>query len=141
AAFFAGTDAIEKQLTRGKAALKEARVLADVSAPADVAARLPSVERALYLLFNEGYHGAHAELSVRAELCAEAIRLATLLVSHPTGNVPRIHALVALMCLHGARLPARIDGAGELVLLEDQDRSRWDGALIDCGLEHLSRCA
>jgi RNA polymerase sigma-70 factor (ECF subfamily) len=140
AAFFASEDAIEKQLTRGKAQLREARVLAEVTG-AEMASRLPSVERALYLLFNEGYHGAHTEAAVRADLCADAIRLASLLAAHPVGDLPRVHALVALMCLHGARLPARVDGAGELVLLEDQDRSKWDHALLVKGIEHLQRSA
>jgi RNA polymerase sigma-70 factor (ECF subfamily) len=141
AAFLASHDAIEKQLVRGKAVLKTAGVLADVSGAAAVTERLPAVERALYLLFNEGYHGAHPELTIRRELCAEAIRLASLLASHPAGDRPRVHALVALLCLHGARLPARADGAGELVLLEDQDRARWDQALVARGLEHLERSA
>jgi RNA polymerase sigma-70 factor (ECF subfamily) len=140
AAFLATPDAIEKQLVRGKAALRAARELADVGRDA-VAERLPSVERALYLLFNEGYHGAHPELTIRAELCAEAIRLASLLAAHPACDLPRVHALLALFCLHAARLPSRVDAAGDLILFEDQDRARWDAALIARGLCHLERSA
>ncbi len=141
AAFLAGSDAIEKQITRGKTELARSGELVEVTSAEAIAERLPAVERALYLLFNEGYHGAHPELTTRAELCAEAIRLATLLAGHPAGDVPRVHALLALMCLHGARLPARIDGAGELVLLEQQDRGLWDVALVSRGLDHLARSA
>jgi RNA polymerase sigma-70 factor (ECF subfamily) len=130
--------AVEKQISRGKAVLAEARALFDV-AGAELGRRLGSVHSALYLLFNEGYHGSHPELAVRAELCREALRLAELLASHPAGNTPPSHALVALCALHLGRLPGRIDDRGALVLLEDQDRARWDGALIRRGLEALDR--
>ena len=80
----------------------------------------------LYLLFNEGYLSAHAEQAIRRELCDEAIRLATLLAEHPVGAVPETFALLALMHLHAARLGARVDGTGGLLLLEEQDRSLWD---------------
>ena len=94
------------------------------------AARLSAVQRALYLLFNEGYHGASAESAVRVELCHEAMRLRALLVEHPLASTPATHALAALMCLHAARLPARVDAAGNLSSLFEQDRSRWDPALV-----------
>ena len=99
-------------------------------ADADFSARLSAVHRALYLLFNEGYHGASAESAVRVELCREAMRLTTLLVEHPLASTPATHALAALMCLHAARLPARVDASGNLSSLFDQDRSRWDPALV-----------
>src|SRR5262249_61040374 len=97
---------------------------------ADFSARLPIVHRALYLLFNEGYHGASAESAVRVELCQEAMRLVALLREHPLASTPTTHALSALMCLHAARLPARVDASGSLTSLFDQDRSRWDGRLV-----------
>src|SRR4029077_7172300 len=85
--------------------------------------------RALYLLFNEGYHGASPESAVRAELCQEAMRLTALLIEHPLAATPATHALAALMCLHAARLPGRVDASGSLISLFDQDRSRWDSRL------------
>ena len=88
------------------------------------------MRRALYLLFNEGYHGASAESAVRAELCGEAMRLTALLARAPAAGVTRDRALAALMCLHAARLPARLDAAGDLKSLFDQDRSRWDSQLV-----------
>ena len=100
----------------------------------DFAARLAAVQRALYLLFNEGYHGASAESAVRVELCDEAMRLVTLLLlEHPPAATPATHALAALMCLHAARLPARVDAAGDLSPLFEQDRSRWDPRLVARG--------
>ncbi len=103
--------------------------------------RLPSVHTVLYLLFNEGYLSANAELAIRHELCEEAIRLATLLAEHPVGAVPETFALVALMHLHTARLSARSDRAGGLLLLEEQDRSLWDRERIGLGAEWLKRSA
>jgi RNA polymerase sigma-70 factor (ECF subfamily) len=108
---------------------------------ADFASRLETVRRALYLLFNEGYHGASAESPVRVELCSEALRLTMLLREHEAAATPTTHALAALMCLHAGRLPARMDSAGELSAFLDQDRSLWDARLIGEGLELLQRSA
>src|SRR5439155_521303 len=108
---------------------------------AEFAPRLSAVRRALYLLFNEGYHGASAESAVRVELCREAIRLTVLLLDYPPAATPETHALAALMCLHAARIPARVDASGDLNPLLDQDRSRWDTELTAQGLAHLDRSA
>jgi RNA polymerase sigma factor (sigma-70 family) len=132
AAFLSGEEAIKKRISRGKALLAKSRRLFDLTR-ADFAERLSSVHRALYLLFNEGYHGACAEGAVRKELCDEAMRLGTLLCDNHLTAVPATYALLALMCLHAARLPARIDAAGDFTMLLDQDRSRWDEELIADG--------
>jgi len=139
-AFLASPAAIEKRLARGKAALRRPGALADLADPV-VARRLDAVLDALYLLFNEGYHGAHPELAVRADLCAEAIRLGRLLAQNPATALPPTFALLALMCLHAARLPGRLDADGALVPLEEQDRSTWDRALAAEGAQWLSRAA
>jgi predicted RNA polymerase sigma factor len=97
--------------------------------------------RTLYLLFNEGYKASSGERVIREELCHEAIRLVVALASHPVGNQPRMHALAALMLLNGARLPARTDADGKILRLEEQDRSKWDRALIARGMFHLGRSA
>ncbi len=140
AAFLAGRAAIEKRISRGKKVLASSKRLFDL-ADADFAARLSAVRRALYLLFNEGYHGASAESAVRVELCAEARRLAGLLREYPAAATPETQALAALMSLHAARLPARLDAAGRLSPLADQDRSRWDLRLVAEGLALLERSA
>lgn len=129
AAFLASESAIEKRITRAKHALAETKTLFDF-AESEVADRLEAVQRALYLLFNEGYHGAHPELAVRTELCREAVHLSGLLLEHPKARTPSTFALAALMCLHAARLPARVDANGDLVALVDQDRTRFDHALV-----------
>ncbi|HKA87053.1 MAG TPA: sigma-70 family RNA polymerase sigma factor [Haliangiales bacterium] len=139
AAFLVTEAAMHKRLSRGKKVLAESKRLFELTT-ADFAPRLSAVQRALYLLFNEGYHGAGPEV-VRAELCREAMRLARLLLAHPPSATPASRALAALMCLDAARLPGRVDDAGNLTALSEQDRSRWDASLIAEGMELLEASA
>jgi RNA polymerase sigma factor (sigma-70 family) len=140
-AFFSSESAIEKRISRGKKVLARSKRLFDISGIEDFSTRLPAVQRALYLLFNEGYHGASAEFVIRAELCREAMRLTALLLAHPYGAAPSNYALAALMCLHAARLPARLDAMGNLSSLFDQDRSKWDAELVSEGQKFLDLSA
>jgi RNA polymerase sigma-70 factor (ECF subfamily) len=140
-AFVSTHSAIEKRITRSKKVLAGSKKLFDIADKDDFAARLPAVQRALYLLFNEGYHGASAEAAVRSELCREAMRLIAMLLDHPLGAVPSTYALAALMHLHAARLPARIDASGNLYSLTEQDRSEWDPELTAEGLRLLNLSA
>ena len=89
-------------------------------------------------MFNEGYAASEGEGLIRQDLCLEALRLAGLVAASPLA-VPEADALVALMALQAARLPARVDEAGDLVLLDDQDRTRWDRGLIALGFRHFDR--
>lgn len=140
-AFISSDTAIEKRIPRAKKVLAGSKRLFDISAPADFSARLPAVQRSLYLVFNEGYHGACAESAVRFELCHEAMRLAAELLKHPLGATPTTYALASLMALSAARLSARIDAAGNLNSLFDQDRSLWDRKLVREGLKLLELSA
>jgi RNA polymerase sigma-70 factor (ECF subfamily) len=89
-------------------------------------------------MFSEGYHGSDPRAVVREELCAEALRLAALMADHPVTAVGEVKALFALMCLLAARLPARCDAGGDLIPLDEQDRSRWDAALNARGMTALA---
>jgi RNA polymerase sigma factor (sigma-70 family) len=140
-AFVQNHAAVEKRILRAKRVLSESNQVLNVLDDNDFSARLPGIQRALYLLFNEGYHGASPESAVRAELCQEAIRLTRLLLDHPLGATPATHALAALMYLHAARLPARVDASGNLNSLFDQDRSRWDLGLASKGQKLLNLSA
>jgi RNA polymerase sigma-70 factor (ECF subfamily) len=95
----------------------------------------------LYLLFNEGYHGASPQSSVRARLCAEALRLVRLLLQNRLTSTPAAHALAALLNFLAARVPGRLDSTGNLILLADQDRSLWDAELIAEGRRQLGYSA
>jgi RNA polymerase sigma factor (sigma-70 family) len=141
AAFLTGHSAMEKRIARGKKVLAGSKRLFDLSDERDLPQRLSTVQRALYLLFNEGYHGAHPELAVRADLCVEAMRLTELLLAHPVTATPATKALVALMCLNAARMPARVDATGNLRALYEQDRRLWDRKLIAKGEELLDHSA
>jgi RNA polymerase sigma-70 factor (ECF subfamily) len=140
-AFLTSEAAIEKQLTRTKHRIQEANLPFDIPEGEDLGPRLDGVLAAIYLLFNEGYKASAGENLLREELCEEAIRLASILVAHPAGNTPRSHALLALMLLSSARFRTRVDDEGDLLRLDDQDRSRWDQSRIDRGLAHLFEAA
>jgi len=140
-AFLTTEAAIAKRLTRARQRIRELRVPFEIPSGDDMPVRLDGVLQTLYLLFNEGYKASSGESLVREELCREAIRLATLLAGHPAGNQPRVHALASLMLLNGARLPARMDAAGNILRLEEQDRSSWDQAMIGRGMFHLAQSA
>lgn len=103
--------------------------------------RIDSVLEVVYLLFNEGYSAFDHEQLVRFELCAEALRLSRVLVSSRCSAQPVCRALVALVCLQSARLPSRQGKLGELILLENQDRSLWDRQLIAEGMDNLQKSA
>jgi RNA polymerase sigma-70 factor (ECF subfamily) len=89
-------------------------------------------------MFNEGYASHEGESLIRQDLCFEALRLARL-VAASSITAPRVHALVALIAFHAARLPSRVDASGDLVLLDEQDRTRWDQHLIALGFHHFDR--
>jgi len=141
AAFLSTEAAVAKRLTRAKQTLQEQRVAFEIPTGGELAARLDGVRQVLYLLFNEGYKASAGDSLVRGELCREAIRLTALLAAHPVANESTTHALLALMLLSTARLPARTDDSGHLLRLAEQDRSAWDLRLIAFGLHHLQLSA
>ncbi|MGC4015886.1 MAG: sigma-70 family RNA polymerase sigma factor [Luteolibacter sp.] len=140
-AFLTTEAAITKRLTRARQRIAEAGIPFEIPAGEELSTRLDGVLRILYLLFNEGYSASTGDSVIRAELCHEAIRLADALVQHPAAAHPRMHALLALMLLSAARLPAREDLQGNILLLKDQNRELWDRAMIGRGLRHLALAA
>jgi RNA polymerase sigma-70 factor (ECF subfamily) len=135
--------AMEKRLVRARQTLRAENVSFDLPPPPERDARTGAVLRALYVLFSEGYSARGGDQPIRAELCQEAIRLVELLAASgsPVAGAPAVRALAALMLLLAARLPARVDASGNLVLLSEQDRTRWDRALIARGLARLADSA
>ena len=140
-AFLTTDSAIAKRLTRAKQKIHQARIPFEIPAGRELEQRLDNVLQSLYLLFNEGYKASSGENLVREELCEEAIRLAELLVVHPAGNQPKTHALLALMLLNAARNPTRLDSEGNLLRLQEQDRTRWNKSMIARGMFHFARSA
>jgi RNA polymerase sigma factor (sigma-70 family) len=140
-AYLSSDAAIEKQLTRTKQRIQSSGIAFDLPEGEDLGPRLDGVLAALYLLFNEGYKASAGDRLLREDLCQEAVRLTSLLLTHPAGRTPRSHALLALMLLTAARFPARLDEQGDLLRLDDQDRSKWDQGLIARGLMELVAAA
>jgi RNA polymerase sigma-70 factor, ECF subfamily len=135
-AFLVSEAAMEQRITRAKARIAKADIPFETPGAVERAERLAAVAAMIYLVFNEGYSAG--DNSARAHLCEEAIRLARLLLRLFQAE-PEIMGLTALMLLQHARAAARLDAAGEIVLLEDQDRSLWDGKLIAEGLALIDK--
>jgi RNA polymerase sigma-70 factor (ECF subfamily) len=138
---FQGREAIYKRLQRARAALRDCVAEPEPGDAEELASRLPAVLEILYLLFTEGYSSAQPDRLIRHELCEEAMRLGRLLEEHAVGAAPEVAALLALMYFDAARFDSRVDGAGGLLLLEQQDRSLWDRELIQTGMSYLQRAA
>ncbi|RWM12122.1 MAG: RNA polymerase sigma factor [Mesorhizobium sp.] len=132
-AFLVGESAMEQRITRAKARIADAGVPFETPGAVERSERLAAVAAMIYLIFNEGYSTNSGEAPARAPLCEEAIRLARLLL-RLFQTEPEIMGLTALLLLQHARAPARFDENGEIVLLEDQDRSLWSRKMIDEGL-------
>lgn len=132
---------VYKRLGRARSRLRELPVSVAGVPEEHLAHRLPAVQSILYLMFTEGHLSSHAEAAIRRELCDEAKRLTLVLAEHPIGATPETFALLALMHLHTARIAARQDAAGGLLLLEEQDRALWDPREIAIGLAWLAESA
>jgi RNA polymerase sigma-70 factor (ECF subfamily) len=132
-AFLTSEATMAQRLVRAKAKIRDAGIPYEVPSAEQLPERLASVLATLYLIFNEGYFASSSEGLIRTELADEAIRLARVLVETLPGD-PEARGLLALMLLHNSRREARLDEAGEMVLLEDQDRSLWDRAQVEEGL-------
>jgi RNA polymerase sigma-70 factor (ECF subfamily) len=137
-AFLADDAAIAQRLVRAKRQIREGRLTLDMPRGPELKQRLDSVLEVIYFMFNEGYAAHAGEDLVRQDLCQEALRLGRLVAASSIGE-PRAEALVALMALEAARLPARVDESGDLILLESQDHRRWDRRLISLGFRYFDR--
>lgn len=125
---------VAQRLVRAKRWLRDHTERIEVPGADQVEARVDSVLSVLYLLFSAGYDASEGDNAVRTELCAESIRLCRLLLADPRTDLPRARGLLALMLLQGSRLRARTDDHGDVLLLADQDRSRWDQAMVAEGI-------
>jgi RNA polymerase sigma-70 factor, ECF subfamily len=128
-AFLTSPVTMAQRLVRAKSKIKEAKIPYEVPEPSQLPERTGTVMSVVYLIFNEGYAATAGDTWLRRDLCREAIRLGRLVAE--LTSAPEAHGLVALMLLHDSRRDARTDDRGDLVLLEDQDRTRWDREQID----------
>ena len=133
--------AIQKRLYRAKQFIRENQIQLEIPVGKALVERLDRVYTVIYLLFNEGYNSVKATELIRKDLCAEAMRLCKLLSEHPCGNRPMTYALLSLMCFHASRFDSRINENNEIILMQEQDRSKWDKDLIALGYHFLSEAA
>lgn len=140
-AFLSTETAITQRLVRAKRVIRDEALRCEVPDPEQLDERLDAVLEVLYLLFTEGYAATAGDHLIKNDLCAEAIRLTEALTENSATSQPDCHALLALMLFQAARLPARTDALGDLLLLEEQDRSLWDKSRIHLGLLHLEQAA
>lgn len=137
-AFLADERTIAQRLVRAKKLIRDQDLTLDLPSGSELAPRLDFVLEVIYFLFNEGYAVHDGTDAIRKDLCGEALRLGRLAAASSLAT-PKVQALVALMAFQGARLPARVDAAGDLVLLEDQDHALWDQNLIAMGFHYFDR--
>lgn len=140
-AFLVPKTTMAQRIVRAKRKLRALDRPLEIPSGDDLAPRVDSVLEVLYLMFNEGYAASEGEELIRFDLCQEAIRLTEVLCDHPLASTPTAHALSALFCFQASRFPTRIDSDGDLVLISEQDRSRWDRGLIARGLRHFEAAA
>ncbi len=137
--FLTGYDTIEKRLYRARQSFRENAVAFDLPPAPEINNRLENVLMAIYLLFNEGYNSTQNENLVRADLMEEAIRLGELICRSELVDNCQTHALLALMYFIASRNEARLDTEGNILLLREQDRTKWKKELIQKGIYHLER--
>ena len=138
---FTSEAGVYKRLTRARKTLQQLDSFPEELVTEQYRQRLPAVHQILYLMFTEGHLSSQADRAIRLELCHEAIRLTALLAQNSIGQHPTTYALLALQYLHTAREPARLDGDGDLVLLQEQDRCVWSQHHIQRGLHWLALSA
>lgn len=136
-AYLTQDETIAKRIYRAREKIRTENIELEVPQDDALPARLDTVLKSLYLLFNEGYNSSNPDLLIRDDLCAEAMRLCYLLIGHRVTDLPRTQALIALFCFQSSRLPARLDDAGNIILLRAQDRSKWNRELVNRGFYYL----
>ncbi len=134
-------ETVAKAYTRAKKKFKEEEIKLTLPPANEVEKRLEMVLKIIYLLFNEGYKSAEGSILIREDLCAEAVRLNSVLLETELCSTPSANALMALMCFHSSRFDARVDESGEIISLEDQDRSKWNQELIAVGSRYLQKAS
>jgi RNA polymerase sigma-70 factor (ECF subfamily) len=132
---------VQKRIERARDRLRELEIDLDTPPAEQLCARLEAVLAVVYLLFSQGCYVTHGDSPIRRDLCDEARRLGRMLAAHPVGDVPAVHALLALMCFQSARFDARVALDGAIVLLEEQDRSAWNWGDVREGMASLAKSA
>lgn len=140
-AFLTNKHAIYKRLQRAKEKLRAEKIKVEQPTLSEIDERLSTVLMVLYLLFNEGYYSSSQDITLREDICLEAMRLTFLLVENEQTNTPFVNALLSLMCFHASRFDARHNQQGEIILYQDQDTDLWNKELIAKGEYFLNQAS
>lgn len=133
------TESIKKSLQRARKSIIDNQLKFEIPQGMELKRRLSRVHEVIYLIFNEGYHSTNKTKLIRDELCKEALRLARILTDHTYSHNRDTMALMAMMCFHSARIPARLDSDNEIIPLAEQDRSKWHKALVNTGNKYMTK--
>ncbi len=139
--FLTNDETITKRLYRAREKIRQEKIELEIPSPQTLVSRLETVLHTIYLLFTEGYNSSHPNQLIRHDLCEEAMRLCLLLIKKPLTDLPSARALMALMCFQASRGDARIDGSGNIILLQYQNRKLWNRPLIEKGNEYINASA
>ncbi len=140
-AFLTSEDNVSKRLYRTKGFFRENNIRFDIPSGDEIKNRIGAVLNAIYLLFNEGYNSSSSEELIRNNLIEEAVILCKLLAENSMTQLPEVNALMALMCFHASRSESRLSPEGEIILLAEQDRKKWNHALIEEGSKYFNESA
>ncbi len=140
-AFLTSEDAISKRLYRTKEFFRDKKIKPEFPVATQLKGRTEAVLKTIYLIFNEGYNSSHSDELIRKDLLDQAMYLNTLLCNNPHTQIPEVYAAMALMCFHASRIDSRISPEGEIILLAQQDRSKWNRELIETANAYLNKAA
>ncbi|MBS1609282.1 MAG: sigma-70 family RNA polymerase sigma factor [Bacteroidetes bacterium] len=140
-AFLTNRETINKRLFRAREKLRKEKIKIEFPGEKEIGKRIEPVLTILYLLFNEGYYSESQNSILREDLCLEAMRLTYLLIENEKTNLSPVNALLSLFCFHASRFEARSNENGEIVLYQDQDRSKWNYELINKGIYYLQQAS
>jgi RNA polymerase sigma factor (sigma-70 family) len=139
--FLTTDETITKRLYRAREKIREEKIDLEIPSSQTLVTRTETVLHTIYLLFTEGYNSSHPDQLIRHDLCEEAMRLCLLLIKKPLTDLPSARALMALMCFQASRSDARISEEGNIILLQHQNRERWNKELIKKGNEFINASA
>jgi RNA polymerase sigma factor (sigma-70 family) len=140
-AFITSNDTVSKRLYRTKEFFRNQKIKPEFPDATQLKERTDAVLKAIYLIFNEGYNSTHSDELIRKDLLDQALYLCKLLCDNTYTQLPQVYAAMALMCFHAARIDSRISAGGEIILLAQQDRSKWNRQLIGEGNDYLNKAA
>jgi predicted RNA polymerase sigma factor len=140
-AFLTSEDTISKRLYRAKEFFRERKIKPEFPEAHLLKARTEAVLKSIYLIFNEGYNSTNSDQLIRRDLIDQAMYLCGVLCNNPQTQIPDAFAAIALMCFHAARIESRLTIEGEIILLDQQDRTKWDQSMIRLGNEYMNKSA